>query len=124
MSSDLKNNLNYIVSETNCTDDKSKKEEETFKNQKNYLKYTCNALKNKRYSINTNLRIYLAIWSSLIVSYWLWEVGSILTANNNNYCLSDNVLTILLGTTTLNILGIVAIAMYDIFNGKSEDSIK
>lgn len=31
MSSDLKNNLNYIVSESNSTDDKSKKEEETFK---------------------------------------------------------------------------------------------
>ncbi|WP_136402107.1 hypothetical protein [Flavobacterium supellecticarium] len=123
MSSDLKNNLNYIVSESNSTDDKSKKEEETFKSQKNYIKYTCNALKNKRYSINTNLRIYLAIWSSLIVSCWLLKVEEILI-NNNNYCLSDNVLTILLGTTTLNVLGIVAIAMYDIFNGKSEDRIK
>ncbi|THF51120.1 hypothetical protein E6C50_04905 [Flavobacterium supellecticarium] len=115
--------MNYIVSESNSTDDKSKKEEETFKSQKNYIKYTCNALKNKRYSINTNLRIYLAIWSSLIVSCWLLKVEEILI-NNNNYCLSDNVLTILLGTTTLNVLGIVAIAMYDIFNGKSEDRIK
>jgi len=53
----------------------------------------------------------------------MWKVGEILVNNNEKYCLSDNVLITLLGTTTLNVLGIVAIAMYDLFNGKSEENI-
>ncbi|WP_165624220.1 hypothetical protein [Flavobacterium oreochromis] len=53
----------------------------------------------------------------------MWKVGEILVNNNEKYCLSDNVLITLLGTTTLNVLGIVAIAMYDLFNGKSEEKI-
>lgn len=126
MPSDLSTNLNYIHSESEHTDSdyKSKKEAQIFEKQKNYIRYTFNDLKNKRYSTNTKLRIYLAIWSSFIVTYWLWKVGEILIDNNDRYCLSDTVLNVLLGTATLNILGIVAIAMYDLFNGKSEDKIQ
>ncbi|UUC45861.1 hypothetical protein [Flavobacterium cerinum] len=126
MPSDLSTNLNYIHSESENTDSdhKSKKEEQIFEKQKNYIRYTFNDLKNKRYSTNTKLRIYLAIWSSFIVTYWLWKVGEILINNNDRYCLSDTVLNVLLGTATLNVLGIVAIAMYDLFNGKSEDKIQ
>ena len=76
------------------------------------------------YLFNTNLRVYLSIWASLVVSCWLWKVGEILMNNNDKYCLSESVLNMLLGTTTLNVLGIVAIAMYDVFNGKSEDKIE
>lgn len=126
MPSDLSTNLNYIHSESENTDSdyKSKKEEKIFEKQKNYIRYTFNDLKNKRYSTNTKLRIFLAIWSSFIVTYWLWKVGEILIHNNDRYCLSDTVLNVLLGTATLNVLGIVAIAMYDLFNGKSEDKIQ
>ena len=77
----------------------------------------------KEVFLNTKLRVYLSIWSSLLVTCWLWKVGEILVNNNEKYCLSDSVLNMLLGTTTLNVLGIVAIAMYDLFNGKSEDKI-
>lgn len=72
---------------------------------------------------NTNARRFFVYWSAFFVSYWMWKVGEILVNNNDKYCLSDDVLMTLLGTTTLNVLGIVAIAMYDLFNGKSEDKI-
>lgn len=72
---------------------------------------------------NTLSRRYFVLWSSFLVSCWMWKVGEILVNNNDKYCLSDNVLITLLGTTTLNVLGIVAIAMHDLFNGKSEESI-
>jgi hypothetical protein len=76
-----------------------------------------------RLRINTLSRSYFVFWSSILVSCWMWKVGEILINNNDKYCLSDDVLMTLLGTTTLNVLGIVAIAMYDLFNGKSEDKI-
>tara|TARA_R110002033_G_scaffold158287_1_gene194422 strand:+ start:1762 stop:2121 length:360 start_codon:yes stop_codon:yes gene_type:complete len=79
--------------------------------------------KNKRYILNTNLRIYLAIWASLIVSTWMYKVGEILVNNNDLYCLSENVLITLLTTTTIQVIAIVAIAMKDLFNKKSEEKI-
>lgn len=72
---------------------------------------------------NTLSRRYFVLWSSFLVSCWMWKVGEILVNNNDKYCLSENVLMMLLGTTTLNVLGIVAIAMHDLFNGKSEENI-
>ncbi|EKT3975133.1 hypothetical protein ACKUCE_11870 [Flavobacterium psychrophilum] len=72
---------------------------------------------------NTLSRRYFVLWSSFLVSCWMWKVGEILVNNNDKYCLSENVLITLLGTTTLNVLGIVAIAMHDLFNGKSEENI-
>ena len=72
---------------------------------------------------NTNARRFFVYWSAFFVSCWMWKVGEILVNNNDRYCLSDEVLMTLLGTTTLNVLGIVAIAMYDLFNGKSEEKI-
>lgn len=122
--SELSSSLDLINSEPFSSDDKSKKEAELFKKGKSYPKTTLQDLKGKRYSINTKLRVYLSVWASLVVSCWLWKVGEILVNNNDKYCLSDSVLNILLGTTTLNVLGIVAIAMYDVFNGKSEDKIE
>ena len=124
MSLDLSSSLGYINSEIPNFDEKSKKEAEVFRKKKSYPQKTLEDLKGKRYLFNTNLRVYLSIWASLVVSCWLWKVGEILMNNNDKYCLSDSVLNMLLGTTTLNVLGIVAIAMYDVFNGKSEDNIE
>ncbi|MGYP003405136026 len=124
MSLDLSSSLGYINSEIPNFDEKSKKEAEVFRKKKSYPQKTLEDLKGKRYLFNTNLRVYLSIWASLVVSCWLWKVGEILMNNNDKYCLSESVLNMLLGTTTLNVLGIVAIAMYDVFNGKSEDKIE
>ena len=124
MSLDLSSSLGYINSEIPNFDEKSKKEAEVFRKKKSYPQKTLEDLKGKRYLFNTNLRVYLSIWASLVVSCWLWKVGEILMNNNDKYCLSESVLIMLLGTTTLNVLGIVAIAMYDVFNGKSEDKIE
>ena len=124
MSLDLSSSLGYINSEIPNFDEKSKKEAEVFRKKKSYPQKTLEDLKGKRCLFNTNLRVYLSIWASLVVSCWLWKVGEILMNNNDKYCLSESVLNMLLGTTTLNVLGIVAIAMYDVFNGKSEDKIE
>ena len=124
MSLDLSSSLGYINSEIPNFDEKSKKEAEVFRKKKSYPQKTLEDLKGKRYLFDTNLRVYLSIWASLVVSCWLWKVGEILMNNNDKYCLSESVLNMLLGTTTLNVLGIVAIAMYDVFNGKSEDKIE
>lgn len=87
------------------------------------LNKSVNSVLIDRLVSNTNARRFFVYWSAIFVSCWMWKVGEILVNNNNKYCLSDNVLITLLGTTTLNVLGIVAIAMYDLFNGKSEDKI-
>ena len=87
------------------------------------LNKTVNSALIDRLRQNTLSRRYFVLWSSFLVSCWMWKVGEILVHNNDKYCLSDNVLMTLLGTTTLNVLGIVAIAMHDLFNGKSEEKI-
>ncbi|MDN3494190.1 hypothetical protein [Winogradskyella bathintestinalis] len=124
MSTNLEDFLAFIEPEPAETDTRSEKETEQFNKNTDYSKTTYKSLKNKRYRSNTNLRIYLAIWATLIVSAWLWKVGEILVNNNEKYCLSESVLNTLLTTTTIEVLGIVAIAMYDLFNGKSEESLK
>lgn len=75
-----------------------------------------------RFVTNTRLRYCLAIWASLLVSAWLWKVGE-LVMNSKQYELSDGVIIALLSTTTVNVLGIIAIAMKDLFNGVSEQGI-
>lgn len=75
-----------------------------------------------RFITNTRLRYYLVIWTSLLVSCWLWKVGE-LVGNSKEYALSDGVLVALLTTTTVNVLGIIAIVMKDLFNGGSEQGI-
>ena len=104
MSLDLSSSLGYINSEIPNFDEKSKKEAEVFRKKKSYPQKTLEDLKGKRYLFNTNLRVYLSIWASLVVSCWLWKVGEILMNNNDKYCLSESVLNMLLGTTTLNVL--------------------
>jgi hypothetical protein len=82
------------------------------------------AAKSKRYIQNTKLRMYLAVWAAILVSSWMFKVGEIVVNNNDRYCLSENVLITLLTTTTIEVLGVIAIVMKDLFNTKSEDKIK
>ena len=69
-----------------------------------------------RYNQDTQHRNNLSIWAGTVVSVWLVSVLLILVGNNLNFKLSDSVLITLLGTTTLNVLGLMVIVLNDLFN--------
>ena len=62
------------------------------------------------YRSDTNDRKWLAEWATAVVSLWLMAV-IILLASKERFRLSDAVLVTLLGTTTLNVLGISFIVL-------------
>ncbi|MDI9365050.1 MAG: hypothetical protein QM541_08875 [Flavobacterium sp.] len=64
-----------------------------------------------RYGSDTKDRKWLAIWTAITVSIWLLAVLSMLITNNKFLHLSDSVLISLLGTTTLNVLGLSFIVL-------------
>lgn len=69
-------------------------------------------LESDRYSSDTKDRKWLAIWTAIVVSTWLLVVLLILIFNEKFLiCLNDNVLIALLGTTTLNVLGLSFIVL-------------
>lgn len=75
------------------------------------------ALEAERYSSDTKDRKWLAIWAVIVVSLWLLLVIIILLLNKLcSINLSDNVLIALLGTTTLNVLGLSFIVLKGHFN--------
>lgn len=71
----------------------------------------------ERYRKDTILRIQLAQYFSIIIAFWLLCVILILVGNNFNYKLSDTVLVTLLTTTTIQVLGMMVIILYDLFPG-------
>ncbi|WP_312311413.1 hypothetical protein [Empedobacter brevis] len=77
-------------------------------------------LENIRYNSDTKDRKWLAIWTAAVVSIWLSLVIGILTLNSNLFKLSDSVLISLLGTTTLNVLGLSFIVLRGHFNSTSK----
>ncbi len=77
-----------------------------------------------RFISNTSLRENMSYWAAFIISCWLIFVAVILIFNNDKYCLSDSVLNTLITTTTINVIGIILICFRDLFNGKSEITIK
>lgn len=98
-------------------------EEHAFQSSKPnfYLKKTFDDLFNDRYTQNTKMRKKLARWAMWVVSLWMATVLVILVFNEKwLICLSTPVLITLLTTTTANVLGLVAIVLYDLFGGKSE----
>lgn len=68
-------------------------------------------LANHRYSSDTNDRKWLAKWTAVVVSIWLVGVMVILMLNELFFCLTEGVLISLLGTTTLNVLGLSFIVL-------------
>lgn len=96
----------------NSLDDSGKRsskdiDSETLESQKKLLD-----LESKRYDSDTKDRKWLAIWTASMVSLWLILVLLILTFNEKwLICLSENVLITLLGTTTLNVLGLSFIVL-------------
>lgn len=75
-----------------------------------------------RYNQDTQHRGNLSVWAGALVSFWLVSVLLILVGNNSSYKLHDSVLITLLGTTTLNVLGLMVIVLSDLFNKSKNKS--
>ena len=88
------------------------------------LSYSLETAKVGRFIANTSLRTKMSYWASATISIWLLIVAYILVNNNDKFCLSDSVLNTLITTTTINVIGIILICFRDLFNGKSEITIK
>lgn len=73
-----------------------------------------------RYNQDTLHRSSLIVWAATVVSFWLLAVIFILTGNTQKYKLSDTIVVTLLGTTTVNVLGLMIIVLNDLFKGKSK----
>ena len=65
--------------------------------------------------------VSLLLWApkyfSIVIAFWLLAVILILVGNNFNYRLSDTVLVTLLTTTTIQVLGMMVIILWDLFPG-------
>jgi len=72
-------------------------------------------LANRRYSQDTKSRKKLSYWAATVVSIYLLLVFVILFFNAKGIYLSDTVLSVLLGTTTLNVLGLMFIVLKGYF---------
>lgn len=83
---------------------------------------TISDLKRKRFASDTRDRRWLAVWSASVVTLWLASVMIIVFYNNNYVCLSDSALIMLLGTTTLNVLGLSFIVLRGHFQSSIKDS--
>ncbi|QNF32532.1 hypothetical protein HUW51_07255 [Adhaeribacter swui] len=66
---------------------------------------------NQRYREDTSHRKWLGIWTAVVVTCWLVAVLLILVFNERYIRLGDTVLTSLLATTTLNVLGLSYIVL-------------
>ena len=74
---------------------------------------------NERYAQDTKERKLLSHWVTIVVSLWLLFVLAILSLNRLlELKLSDTVLCMLLGTTTINILGLAYIVLKGLFDRK------
>lgn len=75
-----------------------------------------NFLFNQRYKDNTNLRKWLTDWTITVVTIWLFLVILLISLNDGRF--SDSVIITLLGTTTINILGLPYIIINRLFSEK------
>lgn len=77
-------------------------------------------LKALRYLSDTTDRKWLAVWTAIVVSIWLFVVLFILIFNEQfNIKLNTTVIVALLGTTTLNVLGLSYIVLKGHFQSTS-----
>ncbi|WP_320019798.1 hypothetical protein [Labilibaculum manganireducens] len=72
-------------------------------------------LENNRFDSDTYDRKWLAKWTAIVVTFWLFLVLAIVCLSSV-LKLSDTVLVTLLGTTTLNVLGLSFIVLRGHFN--------
>ncbi|SDE82656.1 hypothetical protein [Riemerella columbipharyngis] len=75
-----------------------------------------------RYFDDSKKRKELARWACYLVSIYLFLIFLILMLNNYVFNLSDVVLSVLLGTTTLNVLGLMYIVLHVFFDTKEKIS--
>ena len=101
----------------------SQQAEEEFKVWDDYERVS-KKLRNDRYEEDTVHRRNLSSWAAIIVSVWLFAVILILTRNTSEYQLSDPVMIALLGTTTLNVLGMMVIVLKGLFFEENKDDNK
>lgn len=85
------------------------------------LKEQKKSLKEDRYEKDTVLRCKLAYWVIIVDSLWLSVILVILFFNNRCIGLSDTVLLMLLGTTTINVLGLAFIILKGLFEANKHD---
>jgi hypothetical protein len=78
-------------------------------------------LENQRYLSDTKDRKWLAEWTAWTVSIWLLLVMCILMYNDKHWHLTPGVLITLLGTTTLNVLGLSFIVLRGHFQSYKDD---
>lgn len=98
-----------------------KEDIEKAKHQEQSLEHKQREAELDRYLQDTTHRRSLVTWAATVVSLWLICVIFILTRNTLQYKLSDTIMVALLGTTTINVLGLMIIVLNDLFKGKKED---
>ncbi|GGB84121.1 hypothetical protein GCM10007424_25170 [Flavobacterium suaedae] len=75
----------------------------------------------QRYQDDSRHRKNLVKWATILINIWLACVILILIATGMPLLeLSDTVMVTLLGTTTLNVLGLMIIVLNDIFKGRGK----
>ena len=79
------------------------------------LKQQESELRSERFKNDTYWRCKFSWWVIIVDSVWLLAILLILIFNFNYFCLSDTVLVILLGTTTINVLGLAVIVLKGLF---------
>jgi hypothetical protein len=105
----------YELIDAENSDGKEDIDSETLSEQKELWK-----AKTERYKSDTLDRKWLAEWATTVVSIWLFLVILIVMANESKFHLSDTVLSVLLGTTTFNILGLTYIVLKGHFEQNAE----
>lgn len=79
-------------------------------------------LKNRRFSLDTEDRSVLARKTFWLIVAWLSCVVILLAFNSLWFRLSDSVLLMLLGTTTINIIGLAAIVLNGYFKHMNQNT--
>lgn len=79
-----------------------------------------------RFKVDTRLRTHLAYIFSLVIFLWLTSVISVLFFNNFLLYLnlSDEVLIVLLTTTSINVIGMMIIILKNLFPKNDQEKIQ
>ena len=81
----------------------------------------CTEDKRRRYNQDTKDRSTLAHRTFWLIVGWLSAVVIILMYNTDSFFLSDKVLLMLLGTTTINVLGLAVIVLKGYFEHMNQN---